>query len=348
MIRELLPAQAPILWALVALLSVLPIASRLLHRAKVENTEILTVVGNYWLATVFSSVLARAFVDTAGLIDRYVPFVPQALKTTSGHIAVCGTVFILLLGYGLWNARHPVVRTYDITVNKGATIPFTLRAVLVSDLHLGGIIGRRRVEKLVALVNRLEPQIVFLVGDTVDDDVEYVAAHDIIGLLGGLKSRLGTFAVLGNHEYISGNPAKVVRLLQVAGINVLRDQAVAVAGKFIVAGRDDLSKRRRTGAKRQSAADLLADVDKSLPVILLDHQPRTLAEAAAAGVDIQVSGHTHKGQFFSVETLLPARSTKTTGDCRKPEAFIPLSPAATEPGGRRSGSVAVQKLSFST
>jgi len=317
LLRQWLPALAPWCWAVIGPLSLVPIGSRILHRSGVANAEILTIVGDYWLAVVVSSVLARAFVFACLLADSYLGYLPQVVRTGPGYAAGSLLVIAAVMGYGLWNARNPVIRTYDISVAKALETPFLLRAVLVSDLHLGGIVGRTRLASLVSRINKLAPDTVFLVGDSIDDDVEYVANHQITQPLADLKSRYGVYAVLGNHEYISGQPDQAVRLLEDTGVTVLRDQTVEVQGKFIVAGRDDLWKSRYGGQKRKTLADLLTDTSRSLPLILLDHQPRTLSEAVEAGVDIQLSGHTHKGQFFPLNFVTAAVHENNWGLVRR-------------------------------
>jgi len=301
-----LPALAQWCWALIVPLSLVPIGSRILHRSGVADAEILTIIGDYWLAVVFSSVLARAGLAVCWLAGSSLGLLPPAAKAGSGFAAGSFLVIAVVLAYGLWAARHPVVRTYDIRVVKAKGTPFMFRAVMVSDLHLGGIVGRNRLEKLVSRISKLAPDIAFLAGDSIDDDVAYVAKNRITEPLAALKLRYGVYAVLGNHEYISGQPDQAACLLEDVGVTVLRDQLVEVQGKFIVAGRDDLWKERYSGQRRKPLNELLTDINRDLPLILLDHQPRTLAEAAEAGVDIQLSGHTHKGQFFPLNFVTAA------------------------------------------
>lgn len=118
----------------------------------------------------------------------------------------------------------------------------------------------------------------------------------IIALFRSMTSTYGSFAVTGNHETY-GDLVKNVELFEKAGIRLLRDEAVDVAGSFIIAGRLVRDAVRR-GEHRKPLAEILAGADKRLPVILMDHQPMDLFEAEEAGVDLQVSGHTHGGQMF--------------------------------------------------
>lgn len=99
------------------------------------------------------------------------------------------------------------------------------------------------------------------------------------------------FTVLGNHEYYTGNLNESLKIFKEANITILRDEVVEIAGIYLV-GREDASR------KRKNLASLLEGVHKEKPIILLDHQPVALEEAKIAGVDLQLSGHTHRGQFF--------------------------------------------------
>ena len=117
-------------------------------------------------------------------------------------------------------------------------------------------------------------------------------------ILKKLRSRYGVYAVLGNHEYIGGNNELAVEYLQQAGINVLVDECLKINDQFYVVGRDDRMAGRMFGKSRIELSSLIDGIDKSLPIILLDHQPVNLEEGQRNGIDLQLSGHTHNGQFF--------------------------------------------------
>lgn len=268
----------------------------------------LTVVGAYWLAAMFYFVLILAAVDLMRLLDRGLGFmglglIPAAVQRHPLTRPVAGLVVLALVmgivGYGAWNARHPRVRHYNVTVAKQAGAMKNLRAVMVSDIHADTIVDNRRVKEMVAMVNRLEPDIVFLAGDMIDENVETFVEQRLVESFRRLRPRLGTYAVLGNHEYISGHAEEAVRYLEKAGVVVLRDRYVKVADSFYVAGRDDRGHGERADRpERKELPALLAGIDRSLPVILLAHQPVQLEEAARSGADLQLSGHTHVGQLF--------------------------------------------------
>ena len=106
------------------------------------------------------------------------------------------------------------------------------------------------------------------------------------------------FAVLGNHEYIGRETEAAIELMRSGGITVLRDSYFIVENRFVIAGRDDWDRQRFLGSPRQPLTQWLQGIDSALPLFLMDHQPRELAAALAAGVDLTVSGHTHRGQLY--------------------------------------------------
>jgi len=171
---------------------------------------------------------------------------------------------------------------------------------MVSDLHLGTSFNNGRLAEMVEHVNALRPDIIFFAGDIIDGDVSEFAKIEMPRTLRRLTPRLGSFAVLGNHEHIGGKSADAVKHMTAAGITVLIDQYTKVNEQFYVVGRNDRSGRymARSVAPRKELSAIMKDIDHTLPIILLDHQPAALHEPLANKVDLQLSGHTHNGQFF--------------------------------------------------
>lgn len=171
------------------------------------------------------------------------------------------------------------------------------RIAVVSDIHLGPLAGRAHTERIVAMINESKPDLVAIVGDLVDGTVEELgpAAEP----LRDLHSREGTFFVTGNHEYISGDPLSWLRELERLGVHPLRNENTAIrrgAAAFDLAGVNDVSGEERSDPPDFDRA--LSGLNSSRSTILLAHQPILVGEAAARGVDLQVSGHTHGGQVW--------------------------------------------------
>ena len=168
----------------------------------------------------------------------------------------------------------------------------------ISDLHVGPTIGERTVRRVVEATNRLRPDLVAITGDLVDGSVPALAAA--VAPLAGLRARYGVLFVTGNHEYYSGATAWLAHL-RALGIRVLRNERVEIGdgGTSIdVAGIDDW---RSGGLAPGHGPDLpraLAGRDPDRSLVLLAHQPKGVEEAVQAGVELQLSGHTHGGQIF--------------------------------------------------
>lgn len=285
-----------LLWALLAAIPIIGRIGRLF--AKGLTNKIVALAGGYWLAITYYAFLVWLCADILSWLAVYLLPVGAAPLSPYMWGLLPWSVVVLLMFYGTWNAIHPVVNRYQVTIAKSAGELRQLTAVLVSDIHLGPIVDNRRLETLVRRINELKPDVVFFAGDTIDENVAYFTTQQMTDSLRRLQTNYGAFAVLGNHEYIGGQAAKAAQALSEAGLKVLRDSWITVADSVYIVGRDEKSRGRFTGVPRARLAAILADIDRSLPIILLDHQPVDHGEAVQAGVDLQLSGHTHRGQFF--------------------------------------------------
>ncbi|WP_409341922.1 metallophosphoesterase [Paenibacillus sp. MBLB4367] len=252
-------------------------------------------IGSYGLGLLFFSVLLLPIADIAGWLLKLGGADHDAVVTGVG-----GAVLVLLavlLIRGSWNAWSPVVRRYDIVIDKQAGAMQELRVAVASDLHLGTIVGKRHLARLVERIDGMKPDLILLPGDVLDDSIEPFVRENMAEVLGRLRAPLGVYASLGNHEYIGGHIEEYVKRMQEIGIEVLVDRTVNVADSFYVVGRKDYAAERFTKQGRLGVEELLSDVDRTRPVIVLDHQPHKLGAAAQAGVDLMLSGHTHRGQM---------------------------------------------------
>jgi predicted MPP superfamily phosphohydrolase len=165
-------------------------------------------------------------------------------------------------------------------------------------------VGRSRFDHIVNKINGLDPDLVLLPGDIVDEDLAPVIRQNLGESLRNIKSRFGVFAVTGNHEHYGG-VEKACSYLSEHNIVVLRDQSVKIGNSFYIVGREDRSSSGvPDGRPRKNLPELMAAVEKNYPVILMDHQPFGLNEAAAQGVDLQLSGHTHDGQLWPISHIV--------------------------------------------
>lgn len=299
-IQSLIEPYSLLYWSSYAFLAISLFAARLGKRFYPGYfNDLFAVTGNYWLGAVYYSLLIWAGTDILHFLTSLIFPDIRIIKYPSLYwgLVVLLLVFLLLL-YGTWNARHPRIVHYEITIKKAVPDLPELHAVMVSDIHLGLVVDNDRLKEMVNRINELDPDIVFLAGDTIDEDVRLFSSNNMPEILKKLKSRYGVYAVLGNHEYIGGNSKLAVEYLQQAGINVLVDRCMQVNNQFYIAGRDDRMAGRMNGKQRLELSRLVEGIDHSLPIILLDHQPINLKEGQLNEIDLQLSGHTHNGQFF--------------------------------------------------
>jgi len=277
------------------------------------------MVGAYWLAFMFCFLLVITTLDFLRLFDHFLQVIPPEIKPNFNP-ALGLAVLILVVGivsYGAWNARHPRINHYDLTIAKQAGSLKQLHVVMVSDVHLGTIIHNGNLTEMVKTVNELNPDLILFAGDVFDENIESSNKQQVSENFRKLSAPYGVFAVLGNHEYIGGNAEDAINYLGEAGVKVLRDSFLEIAGRFYLIGRDDRSGAHFNGVPRQDLKTLMQGVDRSLPSILMDHQPMQLEEPAEQGVNLQLSGHTHSGQIFPIQFITRRIFEKDWGLLRK-------------------------------
>ena len=296
-----------------------PLSRLIIHYLPQNLGKIIIYASSYWLAAMYYLILILIISDLTRLIVHRSEILPASLKGHY-HIVILSVLALvaLLLIYGTWNALHPVVRNYEVTLHKKSSTIDSMQVVVLSDIHLGWIVGIDRLQQMTGLINSLQPDLILLPGDIIDEGVDLATEREMPAVLQTLQPRLGTFAAMGNHEYISGNAEATIEFLNRAGITMLRDQAVEVSNGFYLVGRDDASRHRFNGAERLDLSEIMADVDKDkFPIILLDHEPFNLDESEKAGVDLQFSGHTHRGQLYPNNYITQAIFEDDYGYLRK-------------------------------
>jgi predicted MPP superfamily phosphohydrolase len=272
--------------------------------------NLLIWVGSFWIAAMIYFLLAVICLDILRLVNHFLPFFPSVITDNymrAKYItsaSVLGLVSLLLLA-GHINSLIPRVRALNIPISKKAGNLKYLNIVAASDIHLGTIVGSHRMDSIAKKINSLNPDLVLLPGDIVDEDLTSVIKKNPGEALRQIKSRFGIFAATGNHEHIAG-VEKACEYLENHSVTVLRDESIKIADSFYVVGREDLASDRFDGFQRKTLPELMAEVDRSFPIILMDHQPSNLAEASREGIDLQLSGHTHNGQFWPANYIVDA------------------------------------------
>ena len=264
-------------------------------------------VGSFWFALLLYFVLFLFLIDLIRLLDHFISFLPVWLSAPTDlvkyYIGMGVTILVLLIAAaGFINRTNFKVKTLELTFMKKNSALTELNIVMFSDLHLSPVNNESFLHKIVKKVNALNPDIILLPGDIVDDKAEILSRNCIGVGLKNLKSKYGVFSSTGNHEFING-VERSVNFAKEFGITVLRDEYVKIDNSFYVVGREDVSKSSFRKERRKKLNDIISQMHDNLPVILLDHTPVKLNEAVENKIDLQLSGHTHNGQMFPLNFI---------------------------------------------
>lgn len=280
----------------------------------------------------FSSMFVLTLVRDAGLLLAWMLAlvgggsidISSAQSWSAAAVALLATLVTLI---GFFNARRTasVVRV-DVPIRD---LPASLEGFTIaqlSDIHVGSTIRRGYIQRIVDAVNRLGADMVAITGDLVDGTVSELREH--VAPLAGLRARHGTFVVTGNHEYYAGAHAWIDELRRL-GLRVLLNEHVVLQTRNVKGAQTDEevldSALVVAGVTDYTAAHFHADhasdprgaLDDAPPLVrtrlLLAHQPRSAPAAAEAGYQLQLSGHTHGGQFFPWNLFVPLQQPFTAG-----------------------------------
>ena len=265
-----------------------------------------------WFGALLMGLFSSLFVLTL-LRDIALIVLPQAYRHDSALLVGALTLLVTLIGYV--NARR-IPRVARVTVPI-AGLPAPLHGFTIAqitDLHVGPTIKRAYVAGVVDRLNALQPDVIAVTGDLVDGEVEVLRPH--IAPLAGMSARHGVFAVTGNHEYYSGVGPWVSEFERL-GMRVLMNEHAVLehdGAPLVIAGVTDFSAGKFDTAHTSDPTRALAGSPSGVtPTILLAHQPRSAPAAAEAGFDLQLSGHTHGGQFWPWSLFVPLQQPFTAG-----------------------------------
>ena len=237
-------------------------------------------------------------------------------------VALAGSMTLL----GFINARRRArVVTRDVPIENLPDALHGFSIVQISDVHVGATIKRDYVQAIVDAVNALEPDAIAVTGDIVDGQVRDLAPH--VAPLAHLRAKHGAFLVTGNHEYYSGE-AQWTREFRRLGLRVLMNEHVALTrgdATLVLAGVADFSAHHFNPAQKSDPAAALAGAPAAHAKVLLAHQPRSAPAAAEAGFDLQLSGHTHGGQFWPWNHFVRFQQPYTAGLHRLNRLWIYIS-----------------------
>lgn len=260
--------------------------------------KFVTFIGYSFLILLLYLFFVFLLIDIVRLINLLTPFISDMplFRFRAATAGIALTVLVMIIGHiQFLNPKTVKLEVQTDNTSKGKNI----KIVAVSDLHLGVSIDKKMLRKYVSMIQSEQPDLVLLGGDVIDRSVQAVIDANMHEELRQIQAPLGVYAVLGNHEYYGEGLKKVIPFFDKANITLLRDSAVVVNEDIYLIGRDDATHHRR-----KSLSDLIQNIDDSFVRILLDHQPHHLSEAQENQIDLQFSGHTHRGQIFPGNILV--------------------------------------------
>lgn len=277
-----------------------PVMVRLTERAGHEDfARILAFVGYTWMGGILIFFITGILCDVFRLMvyvselvsNRDFTYITSA---TRFNFFLCLCITLLVVIYGIFEARQIKVEHLIVPTKKISSDIGKVRIVQISDVHLGLIIGKARIKQIINVINKTKPDILVSTGDLVDVQIDNIDSMAM--LFQQVYTPYGKFAVTGNHEFYAGID-RALEFTTKAGFKILRGQAVDINGIITVAGVDDEAVRGWRKGENTSEKELCSHIDGSQYTVLLKHRPVPYTGSLCV-YDLQLSGHTHKGQIF--------------------------------------------------
>lgn len=286
--------------------------------ASSQLKRLLTRIGYNWLGVIIyffvALVISIVIRNVIWLISNKDKYNKTIAKNITAVFVVLFTSIMSIYGYN--NAHNLHITNYEVSIDKKCNLD-ELNVVLLADLHIGYNVGLVEIQDMVDKVNSCNPDVVVIAGDVFDNEYEAIEEPDkMIEILRGMNSKYGTYVTYGNHDiqekilvgftfnWSKEAKAKVQAdermndFIEQCGFKFLYDDYAIIEDSIYVYGRPDKTKINFGNYERVCVKDVTKDLDKSLPIIVLDHQPAELNELASAGVDLDLCGHTHNGQIW--------------------------------------------------
>jgi len=300
------PLKSFIFWPIFLLIAF----AYILDRIPGFSHPLLRISGSYWIAIFFYLLIFFLLIDFFGLLNSTFSLFPSSWGLLWQSKKIYSLALILTTGIliiGSYMAQHPQVIQYDVNISKKLDTQKTMKLVMVSDLHIEAHAKTDFMEEAAQTISALNPDIILLAGDIVEGTLDPGTEEKLGRIIDQLHAPAGVYAVLGNHEYYGGQVDQITTYLEEHGIHVLRDSITTALGEQIyIAGREDYRGGYVNSGKRKPLDQILAGIDHSKPLLLLDHQPQEVKEAQRSGVDLMLSGHTHGGQLFPAQWVTKA------------------------------------------
>ena len=271
--------------------------------------KILNIAGNHYLGIMIYTGVVLILLYIINIIFKN--SISNKIRVIEGFITFILVLFIIIYG----NINSSIIHTtkYEVSINKKSNLD-NLKIVMVADMHLGYNKGLKLIKDMVSKINKEKPDIVLIAGDIFDNDYDALdKPKEMIKELKKIKTKYGVYSVYGNHDVKEkvligftfqdkkkkNSDTRMDQFLEKANIKLLKDDYILIDDIYIY-GRPDLKKSNG----RKSALEVTKDLDKNKAIIVIDHQPKELNELRVAGVDLDLSGHTHDGQLFPLGLLV--------------------------------------------
>jgi predicted MPP superfamily phosphohydrolase len=261
--------------------------------------QLMSYAGYIWMGALFLFIMVSLFIDVIRLIMYLASKLLQqdfsAIMPAAKSIFFATNIIVLsICGYGYYEAKNIRIEKITINTSRMSHTVNRLRLVQISDVHLGLIVREDRLRKIINVVEELKPDILVSTGDLVDGQINEL--DGLSDLFNEINPVYGKFAVTGNHEFYAGLD-QAIAFTEKAGFTLLRGKAVNINGILNIAGVDDRTAQRYGRYAESDEPALLRGLNQDVFTLLLKHRPR-VNEGSAGLFDLQLSGHTHKGQIF--------------------------------------------------
>ncbi|MDL2308053.1 metallophosphoesterase [Bacteroidales bacterium OttesenSCG-928-C03] len=283
----------------------MPVSMMIREKLSPDLSGVLQTISGTWMILLVYAALFFLFFDLLRLLNHWFHIFPNFV--TGNYLiakriafAVSAVILVVVLWLGNRKFNNPAMEELLITTSKSLGDKGELNIVFFSDLHLNSLTKEKQLQKYVDMINQQPYDMVLIGGDFTDGDHTVWTKRGFDKILRQLHPQYGTYVSYGNHEYYVGVEESADFIRQ-AGFVPLRDetQYIAPDNSVVIVGRDD-----RTNSRRQSAENLLKNIDKDKYIVVLDHQPADLHAVSQAGADLLLCGHTHDGQIFPLTALI--------------------------------------------
>lgn len=297
--RSIIQPNQTTTWLLIIfllLMTAAPVTVRMVERFGYDTSARITAaIGYAWMGFVFLFFFTGLFFDifrlSLWLAERFIPRFNGCLFCRVFIFTVPAILSSMMTIYGFYEAAHIRTTTVAFTSSR-ITTGTRIRLVQISDVHLGLMNGRKKLQQIVNLINKEKPDILVATGDLVDGQKNNL--NGLAELIASIDAPLGKFAVTGNHEYYAGIEQSLIFLSQ-SGFTVLDGKAISIGSDLAIAGIAD----NRVGHFENGSESIERQLRKTIAsgrfTVLLKHRPFV---SAGTPYDLQLSGHTHKGQIF--------------------------------------------------